>query len=412
MGRMRVAALAALVLALAGCGGAARTAGTLDNEAAHLVPPNAIAFVSADSRFDSPGWRTITNLIGPVEGTTELAAAVGDQLNLASLPSADGPEVVAIVKPKDEAKLQSFAAKFNDKNGHYTVQHVNGWSVVADSPDVFAAVRAAASGRSLADLPKFQQASAQLDHNALATAYAEGAALKQAGGTLAQLIGASGSPAWIDAQLVPQDNAARLELRTSAPTDAAAYHPTLLRDVPSGAIAAVSFKDLDRPLAKLPGLGRALHLGVPVASLLPALRGEGVAYLLQGTLVPTFVFEVQSPEPAAAVKALHVAAKKIEARLNGALTLRVARYGSRVVLTNSPAGAATSGGSLVDDQPYKDALTAAGAPDRVTFLAYADVQRLLPFLQLLKVDTKRLDRIGTAVAFGTPSSAVVRATLK
>jgi hypothetical protein len=412
MWRMRVAALAALVLAVAGCGGSAQTAGTLDNEAAHLVPANAIAFVSADSRFDSAGWRTITNLIGPVDGTAELAAAVGDQLNLAALPSADGPEVVAIVKPKDEAKLRAYAAKFNEKNGHYTVQHVNGWSVVADSADVFAAVRAAASGRSLADVGQFQQASAQLDHNALATAYASGAALKSMDATLARLVDVSGSPAWIDAQLVPQDNAARIELRTAGPTKAAAYHPTLLRDVPSGAIAAVSFKDLDRPLAKLPGLARTLQLGVPVSSLLPALRGEGVAYLLQGTLVPTFVFEVQSPDPAAAVKALHVAAKEIETRLNGALTLRVARYGSRVVLTNSPPGAATSGGSLVDDQPYKDALAAAGAPDRVTFLAYADVQRLQPFLQLLKIDTKRLDKIGTAVAFGTPSSAVLRATLK
>jgi hypothetical protein len=400
---MRAAALAALVLALAGCGGsAAQTGGTLDNDAAQLVPANAIAFVSADSRFDSARWKTIFDLTGPVGLTPELKAAVGDQLNLATLPSADGPEVVAIVKPKDEAKLRSFAAK-----QHYTVQHVKGWSVVADSPEVFAAVRSASSGRSLGDVAEFKAAATELDKNALATAYAQDAALKQAGGTLAQLVDVAGSPKWIAAELVPEHNAARLELRTSAPTGAPTYQPTLLRDAPSGAIAAVSFKDLDRPLAKL----TALRKYIP-ASLLPALRGEGVAYLTPATIVPTFVFEVQSPDPSAAEQALKATATILEQRLNGALKFRVARYGSRVVLTNAPANAPSSGGALVDDQPFKDALAAAGAPAEVTFLAYADVQRLTPFLQLLMLHTKRLDRIGRAVAYGTPSGVVIRAELK
>jgi hypothetical protein len=400
---MRAAALAALVLALAGCGGSsAQKAGGLDNDAAQLVPANAIAFVSADSHFDSARWRTIFDLTGPVNLTPELKAAVGDQLNVASVPSADGPEVAAIVKPKDEAKLRSFAAK-----KHYTVQHVNGWSVVADSPDVFAAVRKAASGRSLADVADFKTAAAELDKNALATAYAQGPALKQLGGTAAQLLDVAGSPKWIAAQLVPEHNAARLELRTSAPTGLATYHPTLLRDAPSGAIAAVSFKDLDGPLAKLP----ALQKYVP-ASMLPALRGEGVVYLAPGTLLPTFVFEVQSPDPDAAEQALKATATTLQQRLKGALTLRVARYGSRVVLTNAPAGTQSSGGALVEDQPYKDAVAAAGVPADVTFLAYADVVRLKPFLQLLMVHTNRLDRIGTAVAYGTPSRVVIRAELK
>jgi hypothetical protein len=181
----------------------------------------------------------------------------------------------------------------------------------------------------------------------------------------------------------------------------------LLRDAPSGAIAAVSFKDLDGPLGKLP----ALQKYIP-ASLLPALRGEGVVYLAPATIVPTFVYEVQSPDPSAAEQALKTTATTLEQRLNGALKLRVARYGSRVVLTNAPANAPSSGGSLVDDQTFKDALAAAGAPAEVTFLAYADVQRLTPFLQLLGLHTKRLDRIGTAVVYGTPSRVVIRAELK
>ena len=76
----------------------------------------------------------------------------------------------------------------------------------------------------------------------------------------------------------------------------------------------------------------------------------------------------------------------------------------------------------MDDQPFKDALAAAGAPDSVTFLAYADVQRLKPLLETLAQlvnpssssppQLSRLDRIATVVAFGTPSRLVVRAALK
>ena len=405
MAAMRAAVLAALAVVLAGCGGgAATTSAKLDSGAAQLVPPNAIAFVSADSRFDSPQWRTLFDLVGPVKLTAKLKDAVGDQLNVACIPTADGSEVVAIVKPTDEAKLRSFAANL-DKQQHYTVQKVGDWSVVADSQEAFDAVRSAAAGRSLADVAQFRAASGQVDGNALATAYADGTAVDKLGGRLAKLTSATGSPKWVAAQLVPEDHAARLEIRTSAPTPASAYRPTLLRDVPSGAIAAVSFKDADGALANMQALDH--YLGFPVKSLLPALRGEGVAYVLPGALIPIFVFEVQSPQPDAAERALRKAAARVTL-----LPLRVTRYGARVVLTNAPASFKTPSGSLVDDQPYKDALAAAGVPDRVTFVAYADVQRLRPLLELLMVKTQRVEQVGSLVAFGTPSRMVVRAALK
>lgn len=382
MAPMRAAALAALALLLVACGsGAQTTTARLDTGAANLVPPNAIAFVSADARFDSPQWRTVFDLVGPVELTAKLKDAV-DQLNVAYFPTADGNEYVAIVKPKDDAKLRALAANF-DKQERYTVQKVGDWSVVADSQEAFDAVRSAAAGRSLADVAQFRAASTRLDRNALATAYA---------GTLA-------------AQLVPENRAARLEIRSSAQKPARAYSPMLLRDVPSGAIAAVSFKDADAALANVRILDR--YLGFPLASLLPALRGEGVAYLLPGALIPTFVFEVESPQPEAAERALRKAAARVTF-----FPLRVTRHGGRVVLTNAPASFKPPGGALVEDQPYKDALEAAGVPDRVTFLAYADVQRLRPLLELLMVKTQRFEDVGSLVAFGTPSRILLRATLR
>jgi len=404
---MRAAALAALVLVLAGCGSAAsQTTSSLTTDAASLVPPNADAFVSLDTNFDSQQWRTVADLAGPKLKLGELKAAAGDALSVAVV----GKEAVAFAKPHDEAKLRDFAAQFDKGHDHYTVQQVGDWSVVADSQDVFAAVRAAHSGKSLADDASFRAAESALSGNSLATAFIKGGSLE-----------GLGSAKWFAARLTGDANALQLNVQAQSPKQApGAYSPTLLRDVPSGAIAAVSFKDLDHTLAHLPGVDR--YLGVSVAQLLPALRGEGVLYVLQGTLVPTFALEVQSPDPQAAERALHTAAAKIEARTGNALVLRVARYGSRVVLTNGPPSGGATGGALVDDQPFKDALAAAGAPDRVTFLAYADVQRLKPLLDTLTQlvnpssssppQLSRLDPIATVVAFGTSSRLVVRAALK
>jgi hypothetical protein len=301
--------------------------------------------------------------------------------------------------------LHQVAEGFDREGKHYTVQKVGDWSVAADSQEAFAAVRAAAAGRSLADVAEFRVAAAHVDGDALATAYGDGTALHQLGGTLAELATAAGSPKWVAAQLIPEKHAARLELHTSAPMPVPAYRPTLLRDVPSGAIAAVSFKDADRALGNVHALDR--YLGLPLESLLPALRGEGVAYMLSGTLIPVFVFEVESPQPAAAERALRTAAAK-----SRTIPLGVTRYGSRVVLTNGSATLKSPGGSLVDDQPFKEALAAAGVPERVTFLAYADVPRLRPLLELLGAKTQRLEQLGDVVAFGTPTKLVVRADLK
>ena len=161
---MRAAALAALVLVLAGCGSAAsQTTSSLTTDAASLVPPNADAFVSLDTNFDSQQWRTVADLAGPKLKLGELKAAAGDALSVAVV----GKEAVAFAKPHDEAKLRDFAAQFDKGHDHYTVQQVGDWSVVADSQDVFAAVRAAHSGKSLADDASFRAAESALSGNSL-----------------------------------------------------------------------------------------------------------------------------------------------------------------------------------------------------------------------------------------------------
>src|SRR6185312_9389474 len=100
--------------------------------------------------------------------------------------------------------------------------------------------------------------------------------------------------------------------------------------------------------------------------------------------------------------------------------------GNNVLLTNAAAGTSPGSGSLMQDQSVKDAFAAADVPAKVTWLAYADIQRLAPILQALASltgsgqakpsTTENLDKFQTLVAFGTrsgsTSSVEARLTLR
>jgi hypothetical protein len=438
--RAAFAALAlALVLAVTGCGGTSvATRGAAGGDAAALVPPDAIAFVRADANLDSAQWRSLTDLVGPIDFPSgvdyarTIKPAIGDQLNLAVLGVEQGkPEAVAIVKTNDEAKLRSLASKFDQGDEHYTVERVGEWSVVADSPEAFAAVRSAESGRSLADVPVFRSATGRFDADALAVAFVDGARLGGVSGKAASVTHLLGSPRWLTAQVTAHGDAVRLDARAGAPKQArAAYRPRLLREVPSGALLAVSFEDGNVALSRLAGdpsfrdaLGELKeYAGVTAAELAPALRGEGVFYLAQSALLPTLVLEVESPNPSATARTFRTVAAHLSAKAGNALPVKVFQRGNRVYLTNAAAAPSASGGSLVDDQSFKQALAAAGAPAAVTWLAYADLHRLAPIVQVLsqlfggpapsRQQDQKLDRFGTLVAYGTRAGSDSRVSVR
>ena len=320
-------------------------------------------------------------------------------MNLAVLGVDNGkPDAVAIVKPTDVAKLQALAKKFDQGTEHYTVENIGGWSVVADSASAFQAVRDASTGSSLANNADFKSAMSQVGGDAFATAYASGSGVAQLPARLRALVRVVGSPRWVAARITADKSALQLEARAAGASTPAAYKPALLNDVPSGAILAVSFKDVNQLLARI----RA------------SLGGEGVLYLLPGTLLPVVTLELQPRDPAAAVKSL----RALAAKAAKALPLHVERHGNKVLLTNAAAGVSPGSGSLVEDQPFKDALAAADAPAEVTWLAYADIQRLAPILQALasltgKGQTKpsatlKLEKFGTLVVFGAHSGSMSR----
>jgi hypothetical protein len=421
---MRAAAVAlalGLLLVAAGCGNSIAATGTSSGtDAASLVPPSALAYVSADANLDSQSWQVVKDLLGPIVGNDadykrDIQPALGDRVNLAVLGVEDGkPEAVAIVKPTDVAKLQALAKKFDQGTEHYTVESIGGWSVVADSAEAFQSVRDANTGSSLADNADFKSAMSQVGGASFVTAYASGSGVEQLPAKLRALVRVAGSPRWVAAGITADKSALHLDVRAAGASTQAAYKPALLADVPSGAILAVSFKNLNQLLARIqaePTLRSSLP---PFLSGLKSLRGEGVLYLLPGTLLPVVTLEVQSANPAAAAKSLRALAAKAAKML----PLHVERHGNKVLLTNAAAGAGHGSGSLVDDQPFKDALAAADAPDEVTWLAYADIQRLAPILQALAAltgsgqskpsTTLKLEKFGTLVAFGARSGSTTR----
>jgi hypothetical protein len=427
MGTMR-AATAALALGLlliaVGCGSSiAATGSSSGTDAASLVPVSAVAYVSADANLDSQSWQLVTDVFGPI-GTdadykNDIQPALGDRVNLAVLGIEDGkPEAIAIVKPTDVAKLQALAKKFDQGTEHYTVESIGGWSVVADSPTAFQAVRDAANGKSLADDASFKSAMSQVGSANFATAYASGSGVQQLPEKLRALVRVTGTPRWVAAGVNADKKALHVDARAAGASASAAYKPALLSDVPSGAILAVSFKDVNQLLAKVkaePMLGASLP---PLLDNLPSLGGEGVLYVLPGTLLPVITLEVQSPHPVAAAKSL----RAVAAQAGKLLPFRVERHGNNVLLTNAAAGTSPGSGSLMEDQSVKDAFAAADVPAKVTWLAYADIQRLAPILQALASLTgtgqakpsgaPKLDKLGTLVVFGARSGSTSRVEVR
>jgi hypothetical protein len=423
---MRAAAvlLVGLAITLSGCGSDRTEVAAQGADAARLVPADALAFVSADGNLDSEQWRTVLELTGPFFLKEGIRPALGDDVSLALLGVDEGkPEAIALVHSEDEAKLREFAEGFDSKDEHYTVERIGGWHVVADSPEAFAAVRAAESGRSLADVDGFQRAMREVEGDSLATAYADGARLADVPGELGVLFRVSGARSWIGARVFADDNAAQVSVH--AETTAPVYRPRLLRDVPSGALLALTFKDARQLLERIqaePSLRDALgEYRTLLSDLAPALRGEGVFYVAPGALIPTLVLEVEKPSDPAVASSLQRVADRLTAETGKVLQLHVFTGANRIFLTNVGVGPPPQPNArLVDDQPFKDALAAADAPDEVTWLAYADLQRLVPIVQALNQllggdapsaeSKRRLERLGTLVAYGAADRLELRIT--
>jgi len=406
------AALLSLTFVIAGCGSSsspsvAQAAGP-DGSAASLVPGDAEAFVAVGTDLSSQQWQRVDALTKSFPARTKLIGKLLDGLDLQKdvLPAL-GPEVdvavlakqdyVAFTKPSDEAKLEQLAAKLSKGSERYTVQQIGGWSVVADSQDLFDRVRAAQSGQSLAESPTFQSAWSSVAGDGIARAFVS----RMNGGWLAARISADSDALRADAVLHPR------KLPTLAPH-------SLLGDVPSGAAVAVAFRGTGDLLTKF-------HITkLPVKQLAPLLAGGGVLYLRPAGLVPEVAIELAPKEPQAALRSARALLRSVKL---APIQLTAQLSAGKLVIADSPTAvtALRGGPKLVDDAAFKDALAKAGVPARTSFLAYADVPQVAPFIPpLVQALTGKapdsaladnLARVGTVLAWGARDGALVHAHL-
>jgi hypothetical protein len=439
MRAMLAAALAALAVIAAGCGGGGSTGvasgATLGLSAAQLVPSDATAFVSIDSNLGSAQWQRVNDLTKsfstkPIDKINaelqkkglswkdDVEPALGDELDVAAFGTGNNLEYVAYTKPDDAAKLSALAAKLSEGSDKYTVEQIGGWSVVADSRELFDKARAAANGSSLADSAAFKAAWSSVPGDALARAYVSGAATTTAKrfGTL-KLAGAKAD--WYGARVSASGNALQLDVTRHPQGTVTPTARPLLGDVPSGASLAVAFHGAGDLLAQLAATKVGSQL--PVKQLAPLLTGEGVLYLRSAGLVPDVALELTPKNPQAALKSARALLQSASGKL-GPLQLTAQLSGTKLVIADGPAAAnALRGGSkVVDDSAYKDAVKAAGAPAKTTLLAYADVAALAPVIQLAqsalggKADPSLgadLQHVGTVVAWAGTSNGTAHLRL-
>lgn len=415
-------ALSSLVLVVAGCGGGGSagvaSGATLGADAAHLVPPDAAAFVSIDSNLDSAQWQRVDDLTKSFPARAKLlddirselqkrgltwkddvAPALGEELDVAAFGDKQALEYVAYAKPDDVAKLRTLADKVSEGNEKYTVEEIGGWSVVADSQELFDKVRAASAGASLADGAAFQTAWSSVSGDAVARVYVDG-----------MLAPSKVKADWYAARVAADGDALRLEVTRRPQSTAAAKKHVLLGDVPSGAALAVAFHGSAVLQAQL----SATNLGgmLPLKQLAPLLTGDGVFYVRASGLLPLVALEVAPKDPQAALAAARRLVRTLSGKF-GPVPLTAQLSDGKVVISDGPAAANAlrSGPKLVDDATYKDAVKTAGVPARTTFVAYADATTLAPIVQLLAQTLggksaenmlgDNLEHAGTVVAWGS-----------
>jgi hypothetical protein len=423
---LAAAGLAALVLSTAACGGSSLSAtATAGAEAAGLVPPDALALLSINTDLDAEQWQRLDELTSGLDARArirrmvrealakkqldlerDVRPALGSELDLAVLGIENGkPEVIALARPEDEAKLRALASRFDEGGDHYTVEPVGDWSVVAESPEDIAAVRRAETATSLADSARFREAQRELPDDAVARVFVSHEALRVLPSGVRELLGMVGRD-WIAAAAAAEDGALQVSV---AARNGALPDRSLIDDVPSGASLALAFD-----AARIP-------FGPYMPSKAGALEGPAVLYVGSGGLIPTIALELRPSDPDEALAVLRMFAEALRRRSTIPIPLVVERHGDRVFAADSVGAVKDllgSGPKLVDDSAFKDAVDAAGGGE--AFL-YADFERLAPVLQvagqllprLLPPELVRdLDRVGTVVGVARAEGGIHRFELR
>lgn len=440
------AVAAALALGATGCGGSAGAAG--GEGAAAILPAKTPVYVSVDTDLSSDQWQTVDKLLDKFPGKQQFLTqlrtsfesdakvswekdvkpALGDELDVAVLDLSDSPTFGILVKPKDAAKFDALVQKLNaqeedpaDKAA--TADLADGWKVVSDTQEHVAAFQRA-SGDKLADDRTFQDATDALADDALVKAYANGPEVAQRLKQAVQQAGTAGASIpgldqldklrWASADVVASDDGTKLDahLESSGGKGVKTYTPKLIDDVPSGALAYLSFSgagvslgQVRQALQSAPGAAR--QFGQIFEQLVPAFGNENALYVRGVTGIPEVTFIATPDDPQKAVGAVDKLVAKLTGSLGapvrakpvqiegatGAKELNLGRFSvfyglsdDKLVVTDAKqafASVKSGGQGLSDDPTFKEAQKVSGMPSSTSGFLYVNLKDSVPLLESL-----------------------------
>ncbi len=335
--RFRFAAVALLAVLAAGCGGS----GSSSSGAADLVPPDALAYITLNTDLGSSQDQNAVAILNkfPIKATLlaqirkqvsssgvdldALKRSVGPEVDIAILTVAGKTTAVGFTQPKDEKTFdQQLDAGTSTHPVHTTI---NGWTVFTKDQSALDAVRNR-SGK-LSDEQGFKDATGSVPSagDALATAYVARSAIEQGASALGSQGGLStGSlgleqAKWVAAAATSHDAGVELEVHAnglggSSPNQGS----TLVDQIPSGALAVLSFGNADSLLTKLSStvpagtLGIATTaLGVSLQDIGRALGGQTILFVRAGTPIPEATLASLPSDPQAALTTVGTLISKV-----------------------------------------------------------------------------------------------------
>jgi hypothetical protein len=431
-----LAAAFAVVLLLAGCGSSTPSTPA----GAFVAPASSQLFLSLDTSFDSAQWDAARDLLDRfpdgdravefffdalseegIDFESDLAPALGPEMDLVGLDLfGDEGVFVGLTQPDDEQKLEALLEKSDEP---LVTREIDGWTAFAESEAVLDRFEDERARGALEGSADFTEALSEVDDEALARLYLNGAALQKGieqdvtlpPGALDALVPGGAIPSFAFGLKV-EENGVRLQGSAKLGGDSGGlvvepFEAELPNEVPAGAIVYLSFSDLDSQLSALreflaqvePDFDRDVarveaELGLSLEEdLFPLLGGEGAFYIRPGFLIPQITLVTHVDNEARAVETIDSLVDALgeylppgatpqpteiagvdarELPLAPPLSLYYAAFDAHLVVTTSRDGIASLGegdDTLTDDPAFRDALAEADVPGETTGFAYVNI---------------------------------------
>jgi hypothetical protein len=367
----RLALLAAVAM-LAGCGGGSKPAGN----AAELVPPSALAFVSVRSDLGSlpqvlKRFPFGATALKAVRQGLQLRPSTGSQLDLAIFKAG----TVGFTQPADE---KAFEAALGPKKLH---AQIRGWTVFTDSAQLLDLIKHH-KGK-LSELPAYKNAIGRLPASAVVRAYgARGAGASVLGARFGRSIPIGGTN-WTSAALTSSGTELKLEVHAKGTKGPALQSSAdLVSQIPAGSVLAAGLGGFG-PLPESLNVG-----GIDVKGIAGALGDQAIVYVRAGLPFPEVTIASKPKDPAKAVRNIG----RLIAKLSKTKKAPLATTVDGVTLHDVALGAvdiyygtfdglfvvSDSTDSIAGLSAGGDKLKVPGLPEKTNGFLYIDVEHALP----------------------------------